>query len=97
MAPQRRRSDPKEGLNGWILSLAKAAISLFFLGGLSFIGTWVVGLATTVAAMKDDVQMLKEKDRMMSEMVWPEMMDQVKSLRGEIKELRGELKNERRR
>lgn len=97
MAPQRRKLDQKEAVNTWVITLAKGAVSLFFLGGLSFVGTWAVGMATTIAAVKEDVVSLKEKERMMNDMVYPQLLDQMKQLRGEIKELRGELKTERRR
>jgi hypothetical protein len=79
-------------VNGWILGLAKAAISLFFLGGLSFIGTWAVGMNSTVAGIRDDVQSLKEKEKMVTEMIYPSLIDQIKDLRGSIRELDAEIK-----
>ncbi len=82
--------------NSWTVSLAKAGILAIFLGTLSFIGTWAVGLGTTVAAVREDVQGLKEKERMMSEMVYPQLMEQTRELRREIRELRDELKQRRR-
>jgi len=89
--------DHKEALNSWVLTLAKAAISLFFLGGLSFVGTWAVGTNATVAAVREDVQALEEKERLMSEMIYPQLMEQTRELKMEIRELRNELKQQRRR
>lgn len=88
----RRKTDQKESLNSWLITLSKAAISLFFLGGLSFIGTWAIGMGATIASVREDVQSLKEKERLMNEMVYPQLMDQVKQLRGEMRDLSAELK-----
>jgi len=96
ITPRRRNGEtPKDAWESWIITLAKTAISLFFLRGLSFVGTWAVGMASTVAAVRDDVQMLKEKERMTTEMIYPQLMDQVKQLREDIKDLRGDLKGKK--
>ncbi len=95
MTPQRRRSADKEALNGWVISLAKAAISLIFLGGLSFIGTFVVGMQSTIASVKEDVQALKEKEKMVTEMIYPNLLEQTRELKVEIRELRKELRGSR--
>jgi len=90
------RKPNRQESNHWALSLMKAGILAIFLGGISFVGTWAVGLQSTVAAVRDDVQSLKEKERLMSEMVYPQLMEQTKELKMEIRELRNELKQQRR-
>lgn len=71
-----------------ILGGAKALAAFLSFGVLSFIGTWGVGLNTTVAKLKEDVAIIHEKNEFLA----PWLTDQVKALREDMKDLRMDVK-----
>ena len=85
MAPKTNQSP------AYIISGIKATFSFICLGVLGFIGSWGIGVSSTLATLKENVLVLQEQKRMINEMVYPQLMDQIKQLRGDIKELRGDL------
>jgi len=87
MAPKRRTTDR----SNWAVSALKAAITIFATGVLGFIGSWGVGLGTSVAKLKEDVEVLKEKEAMTVNLIYPQLLEQTKQLREEIKELRRDV------
>ena len=87
---QRRKSDSH--WPSYLVSGVKAALSFICLGVLGFIGSWGIGVNSTMATLKENILVLQEQERMTTGMVYPQLMDQIKQLRGDIKELRGDLK-----
>jgi hypothetical protein len=92
MAPKRRKDDHR----GLVWSAAKATIAFIFFGALSFVGTWGVGLNSSIAKLKEDVEVLKEKEAMTINLVYPQLLEQTKQLREEIHEMRRDMKQLRR-
>lgn len=81
---KRRQTDH----SGMVWGVAKATAAFLFFGTLSFIGTWGVGLNTTVAKAKEDIEILKEKEQFLS--IW--LIDEVRRMHQEMKEVHQELR-----
>lgn len=88
MIQKRQQDDFATKWQAWI----KATASFIFLGILAFIGNWGVSLSSSMAKLNDEVLVLKEKEEMMQNMIYPELLKETRLLRDEIKELRREIR-----
>lgn len=85
VTPKRRAQDQ----SNIVLQAAKATAAFLFFGALSFVGTWSVGLNSSVAKLKEDVAVIHEKQ----EFLGPWLYDEVKHMRQEVGELRKDVQS----
>lgn len=93
MALRRRKTDLSSWPD-WLVSGAKIAVGLLITGSMSFIGTWGVGVSSSIASLKENQIGMKEiqigaTERETFLSTW--LMDEVKNSRKDVKELSKEI------
>lgn len=88
--PKRRKSDLTE-IHKAIWTAAKATIAFIFFGVLSFVGSWGIDMGKSVAKLKEDVEVIKEKEAMTVQMIYPQLMEKISQMQQEIKEMQLEV------